>query len=155
DQVRPERGTLLGPCRLIPVEYPRVRTRLIDIDAATAASPGPLLTELLAEPADQVVGLRDGRRWVPGYDVLDASCLTGTPAAQVRGGGTYLVTGGLGGIGLAMAERLAEHYQARLVLMGRTPVPPPERWGQVLASENLAGEVRRRIEGLMRLQSAG
>jgi NAD(P)-dependent dehydrogenase (short-subunit alcohol dehydrogenase family) len=166
DQVRPEHGTLLGPCRLIPVEYPRVRTRLIDIDAATAASPQPLLTELLAEPADQVVALRGGWRWVPGYDVLDASCLPdattadanpggAAPAARIRPGGTYLVTGGLGGIGLAMAERLAEHYQARLVLMGRTPVPPQERWGQVLESENLADEVRRRLQGLLRLQSAG
>ncbi|MFG1957644.1 SDR family NAD(P)-dependent oxidoreductase [Nonomuraea sp. NPDC049028] len=154
DRVIPERGTLLGPTRLIPVEYPRVRTRLIDID--TASSPRDLLTELRAEPADQVVGLRSGRRWVPEYEVLDASCIDqDAPKAQVRRGGTYLVTGGLGGIGLAMAERLAEHYQARLVLMGRTPVPPKDQWGPILASERTADEVRRRIEGLRRLEAAG
>lgn len=157
DPVRPERATVLGPCRLIPVEYPGVRTRLIDIDIATATkSPLALLTELRAEPADQVVALRAGQRWVPGYEVLDASSAT-DPATtvRIRPGGSYLVTGGLGGIGLAMAERLAQDYQARLVLLGRTPVPPQDQWAQILASPATAAEVRRRIEGLQRLRQSG
>ena len=156
DPVHPERATVLGPCRLIPVEYPRVRTRLIDVDAATdAASLRALLTELRAEPADQVVALRGGRRWTPGYEVLDASVADAAPAVQIRRGGTYLVTGGLGGIGMAMAERLAGDYQARLVLLGRTPVPPRDQWGQILAAGNTAAEVRRRLDGLQRLEAAG
>jgi acyl transferase domain-containing protein len=156
DPVRPEQATLLGPCRLIPVEYPRVRTRLIDLDGATAAAPRALLAELRAEPTDQVVALRGGRRWVPGYEVLDTACLAGTaPAATIRRGGAYLVTGGLGGIGLAMAERLAADYQARLVLLGRTPVPPRDQWGKILAAPSTAAEVRRRLDGLQRLEALG
>ncbi|MEW9555778.1 SDR family NAD(P)-dependent oxidoreductase [Nonomuraea sp. NPDC050783] len=152
DRVRPVLGTLLGPTRLVPVEYPRVRTRLIDVDGGGEA----LLAELRAEPEDQVVGLRGGRRWIPDYEVLDASVIeAGTPAAEVRHGGVYLVTGGLGGIGLAMAERLAEQYQARLVLLGRTPVPPREEWGTILGSDSAVPEVRRRLEGLRRLEAAG
>ncbi|GAA3836620.1 hypothetical protein GCM10022226_68230 [Sphaerisporangium flaviroseum] len=154
DAVRPELGTLLGPCRLIPVEYPRVQTRLIDIDVAT--SPREVLTELRAEPADQVVGLRGGRRWVPGYEVLEETCIEqNPPVAQVKRGGTYLVTGGLGGIGLAMAERIAQDYQANLVLMGRTPVPPRDQWSQILAAQNTVEEVRRRLDGLQRLEASG
>ncbi|MEO6503295.1 MAG: SDR family NAD(P)-dependent oxidoreductase [Jatrophihabitantaceae bacterium] len=157
DQVLPERATVLGPCRLIPVEYPKVRTRLIDIDPATATdSPLALLAELRADPADQVVALRGGRRWVPGYEVLDAAS-PADPAAvvRIRRGGSYLVTGGLGGIGLAMAERLAEDFGARLVLLGRTPVPPQEQWPAILAAPNTAAEVRRRLEGLQRLRNSG
>lgn len=154
DRVRPGTGTLLGPTRLIPVEYPGVRTRLIDIDPATTAR--ALLAELRGEPVDQVVALRGGRRWVPGYDVLDAARLDEAPAvARIRPGGTYLVTGGLGGIGLAMAERLARSYRARLVLLGRTPVPPREQWSAILAADTTAPEVRRRIEGLTQVVAAG
>jgi NAD(P)-dependent dehydrogenase (short-subunit alcohol dehydrogenase family) len=154
DRVQPGLATVLGPCRLIPVEYPRVRTRLIDIDAGTPAQ--ALLAELRAEPSDQVVGLRGARRWVPGYEVLDAALLDDAPpVARIRRGGTYLVTGGLGGIGLAMAERLARDHQARLVLMGRTPVPAREEWGGILASPTTAAEVRRRLDGLLRLETAG
>jgi NAD(P)-dependent dehydrogenase (short-subunit alcohol dehydrogenase family) len=88
--------------------------------------------------------------------VLDAALIDqATPVAKVRQGGAYLVTGGLGGIGLAMAERLAADYGARLVLLGRTPVPPKEQWNQILSSERTAETVRRRIEGLRRLEAAG
>ncbi|MFE0152153.1 SDR family NAD(P)-dependent oxidoreductase [Nonomuraea sp. NPDC059007] len=153
DRMTPERGTLLGPARLIPVEYPRVKTRLIDIDEVSARE---VVSELLTEPTDQVVALRGGRRWIPDYESLDAAYIEAAPpAATVRKGGVYMVTGGLGGIGLAMAERLAEDYQARLVLLGRTPVPPQDQWNQILAADSTASEVRRRIEGLRRLQSAG
>ncbi|MCK2216207.1 SDR family NAD(P)-dependent oxidoreductase [Actinomadura sp. ATCC 31491] len=158
DRVRPALGTLLGPTRLIPVEYPKVRTRLIDVDRG-GGDPGSgdaLLAELRADPADQVVGLRGGQRWIPDYEVLDAAVIEARPpAAEVRRGGVYLVTGGLGGIGLAMAERLAGQYQARLVLLGRTPVPPREQWGAILASDSAVPEVRRRLEGLRRLEAAG
>lgn len=152
EAVHAERGTLLGPARLIPVEYPKVRTRLIDVDSGGAS----LLAELRAEPEDQVVALRGGHRWIPDYEAQDASVIEASdPAVTVRQGGVYLVTGGLGGIGLAMAERLAGQFRARLVLLGRTPVPPREQWDAILASPGTAGEVRRRLEGLRRLESAG
>ncbi|GAA2696465.1 type I polyketide synthase [Nonomuraea recticatena] len=154
DRVHAASGTLLGPTRLIPVEYPRTRTRLIDLGPGSATR--GLLAELRAEPADQVVALRAGRRWIPDYETLDAAVIEqAPPAARVRQGGVYLVTGGLGGIGLAMAERLAEQYRARLVLLGRTPVPAREEWASILAGGNAAGEVRRRLEGLRRLEAAG
>jgi acyl transferase domain-containing protein/NAD(P)-dependent dehydrogenase (short-subunit alcohol dehydrogenase family) len=156
DDVRPEQATVLGPCRLIPVEYPGVRTRLIDVPDFAAGRPAlrALAAELRSEPEDQVVALRGGRRWIPGYEIIEESCITDGPAtAAIRTGGTYLITGGLGGIGLAMAERLARDHRANLVLMGRTPVPPPEQWSQVLASDATAPEVRRRIEGLRHLAS--
>ncbi|WP_066370469.1 type I polyketide synthase [Herbidospora mongoliensis] len=157
DDIVPERNTLLGPTRLIPVEYPRVKTRLIDIDAGTGpAALRGLLAELRADPADQLVALREGRRWTPGYEVLDAANIDRTtPAVDVRHGGTYLVTGGLGGIGLGMAELLAGKYQANLVLMGRTAIPPRDQWNQILAAPGTADEVRRRIEGLRRLEAGG
>ncbi|MBC6447352.1 type I polyketide synthase [Actinokineospora xionganensis] len=154
DKVRAQTGTLIGPTRLIPVEYPSATTRLIDLDRTTSGA--ALLAELRAEPADQVVALRGGRRWIPGYEVLDASCVDETePVVGIRRGGTYLVTGGLGGIGLAMAERLAEQYQAKLVLLSRTPAPPRDQWAAIAAAANTAPEVRRRIDGLRGLEAHG
>lgn len=155
DPVRPERATLLGPCRVIPVEYPGVTARLLDIDRATATTRvRTVLAELCSAPADPVVALRGGRRWVPDFDVLDASHPSEGGVA-FRPGGAYLVTGGLGGIGLALAERLAEQYRARLVLLCRTPVPPREERDRILAAGGTAGEVRRRLEGLGRLEASG
>jgi len=152
DTVHPDRSTVIGPTRLIPVEYPRVRTRLIDIDPGSPAR--ALLAELSADLTDQVVAIRAGRRWVPGYEILEVPEQL-PPAVDIRRGGSYLVTGGLGGIGLAMAERLARDYQAKLVLLGRTPVPPRDAWSRILAADTTTPEVRRRLDGLQRLELAG
>ena len=43
-------------------------------------------------------------------------------------GGTYLITGGLKGVGLALAEQLARTLRANLLLVGRTPLPPRDEW---------------------------
>jgi NAD(P)-dependent dehydrogenase (short-subunit alcohol dehydrogenase family) len=161
DPLRAELATLFGPLRLIPVEYPGVRTRLIDIGIGAGPRTGEhVLAELTSEPSDQVVALRGGKRWIPGYEVLDPEVLDlesqpGPGRVRIRRGGSYLITGGLGGIGLAMAERLVLHYQARLVLMGRTPVPPREQWAAILAAPGTTAEVRRRIDGLQRLATLG
>ncbi|HKO58101.1 MAG TPA: SDR family NAD(P)-dependent oxidoreductase [Thermoanaerobaculia bacterium] len=51
-----------------------------------------------------------------------------TPARAplpLRRNGVYLITGGMGGLGLVFAEHLAKSYQARLVLVGRS-APKPE-----------------------------
>ncbi len=166
DPLRAELATLFGPLRLIPVEYPGVRARLIDIGiGAGSRTAEHVLAELTGEPSDQVVALRGGKRWIPGYetldpeiadpDVLDPASQAGPGRVRIRRGGSYLITGGLGGIGLAMAERLVLDYQARLVLMGRTPVPPREQWAAILAAPGTAAEVRRRIDGLQRLATLG
>ena len=158
DAIQAERATVLGPCRMLPVECPGVTARLIDIPVSGRPPVRQVLRELQAAPGDQVVALRDGRRWVAGYDVLDDSSADTSmtnEAAPVRRGGVYLITGGLGGIGLALAERLAEHYDARLVLFGRTPVPPRDQWDAVLADDGAAGEVRRRLQSLLRLERMG
>jgi NAD(P)-dependent dehydrogenase (short-subunit alcohol dehydrogenase family) len=154
--VVPARATLLGACRLIPVEYPKAAVRLVDLEhgAVTDADLAALRAELSAEPADRLVGLRSGRRWVPGYDVLHMT-ENSPDAGPIRRGGTYLVTGGLGGVGLALAQRLAEQFKARLVLFGRTPVPPREQWDAIRNRDTTPEEVRRRLTGLCDLEASG
>jgi NAD(P)-dependent dehydrogenase (short-subunit alcohol dehydrogenase family)/aryl carrier-like protein len=75
--------------------------------------------------------------------------------ARLRPGGVYLLTGGLGGIGLAMAGYLARTVQARLVLVGRTGLPPREEWLQILASQGEDEGVGRRIRRVLELEAQG
>jgi NAD(P)-dependent dehydrogenase (short-subunit alcohol dehydrogenase family)/acyl carrier protein len=49
------------------------------------------------------------------------------PPSRLREKGVYLITGGLGGIGLAIAEHLAKCVSARLVLVARTPLDPTSK----------------------------
>jgi acyl transferase domain-containing protein len=152
------RATARGPCTILPVEYPGSAVRVIDLvdDAATPAA--DVLAELRTEPGNQTVALRSGRRWTPDFERLELAAAgqpVPEPVPPLRTGGVYLITGGLGGIGMALAERLGEAYQARLVLFGRTPVPPRGQWEAILADPAATDEVRRRIEGLVGLEAKG
>ena len=74
----------------------------------------------LAEARQAVEFMRDGRH-------IGKIVFTNSPLARgrLREDRTYLVTGGLGGIGCAVAAWLAEHGAGTIVLNGRRP-PDPE-----------------------------
>jgi acyl transferase domain-containing protein/acyl carrier protein len=158
ERLCPELATLHGPIRVIPLEYPEVDARLIDLDPDERSDPEATARLIAAELADgtldPVVALRRGRRWLPDYERLPADLAARGPG-PLRENGVYLVTGGLGGIGLAMAERLARDYHARLVLFGRTGVPAREQWDAVLADPATTDEVRRRLTGLRQIEELG
>src|SRR5690606_8508638 len=42
---------------------------------------------------------------------------------KLKKGATYLITGGLGGIGLTIAAYLSQQYQARIILVSRKNLP--------------------------------
>ncbi|MCA9937542.1 MAG: SDR family NAD(P)-dependent oxidoreductase, partial [Anaerolineales bacterium] len=123
---RPGQAVLLGPCRVISQEYPSVTCRAIDLDAREW---GLLPRELaVAEPG--VVAFRGQARWVPTYEsvTLPASAM---PASLLKPDGIYLITGGLGGVGLQVAAYLAQTGRARIVLLTRSEFPPPETWPEI------------------------
>ncbi|MFD7660273.1 SDR family NAD(P)-dependent oxidoreductase [Actinosynnema sp. NPDC059797] len=149
----PEQAAVVGPCRVVPLESPTTACRLIDVVLPDDRTPpAGLLAELAAEPEDRAVALRAGRRWVPAYEPVPAPP---APPSPVRDGGVYVVTGGLGGIGLAMAERLARAARARVVLLGRTGLPRRADWPALLADDQLDADVRRRVEGVRRIEATG
>ena len=167
DVSNPHGATLTGPCLVIPLEYPKVAARLVDLPAGQPAPAEPLaglVAELVAElrrpPTDRTVALRHGRRWVPGYETMAAPSphgpdgrdgldgragrdgLNGSDGAgggALRDGGVYLITGGLGGIALGLAEHLARDCRAKLVLLGRRGLPARETWAGILARGPGAG----------------
>lgn len=158
EPIVPARATAHGPCTILPVEYPGAAIRVIDLRDDSPPPVAEIIAELRTDPGNQLVALRGGRRWSPDFEVLELAA-EGEPMPEpqtpFRHGGVYLITGGLGGIGLALAERIGETYQARLVLFGRTPVPPREQWDDILADSTASEEVRRRIQGLRVLESKG
>ncbi|MFI6099282.1 SDR family NAD(P)-dependent oxidoreductase [Lentzea sp. NPDC051213] len=61
----------------------------------------------------------------PGRTVAEPIELSSVEGPAFRQGGVYLITGGMGGIGLALAHRLVERFGAKVVLCGRTPRESP------------------------------
>ncbi|WP_406492314.1 SDR family oxidoreductase [Streptomyces sp. NBC_00846] len=153
-EVRPAAATLVGPSLVVPLEYPGISTRLIDaLPGVQAAS---VAAELRRPRADLMVALRGARRWVPRYESLHPADPEAVAEDLLREEGVYLITGGLGGIGLAMAERLARSCRARLVLMGRRGLPPRERWEAIASgAEQAEDAVRERVRQVLGLLALG
>jgi len=153
DRVIPEKALLLGACRVIPLEYPYISCQSIDIVPDTSETMIASLVAACAQPSkDQEVAYRGRHRWVPSYEPLR---LPNPEAPPVRPGGVYLITGGLGGLGLALAEYLAATAEAKLVLVQRRPFPAPASWTAWLDSHDAAEETSQIISRLQALESYG
>ncbi|WP_167784702.1 type I polyketide synthase [Ramlibacter rhizophilus] len=131
--VAPAQALALGPCRVIPRELPQVRARLVDLDpgASPEDSAPQLLAEAAATDAGDLAAWRAGKRWQPRTVRLPAP--QAGVAQRLRDGGVYLITGGLGGIGLELADFLARRHKGRLALVGRRGFAPRAQWPALAA----------------------
>ncbi|MBK9945444.1 MAG: AMP-binding protein [Kouleothrix sp.] len=131
DPLACERATALGLLKSIPHELPWLSCRHLDLPLATpAASARLVLSELGAADTEHEIAYRQGRRLVARLE--PAAPGPQPAAAPFKRGGMYLLSGGLGGIGSLIAAYLCERYDARLLLLGRTPLPTPAGDGEPL-----------------------
>ena len=156
---RPARAAVAGPCRVLPTELAGASCREVDVAVPRSAGQlGRLARRLLAEvtrPAAgaEVVALREDGRWVRAFERSPLPPAPDGPEAGFRERGVYLVTGGLGGIGLALAGELARRYRARLALVARSRLPERERWAEL--AEHGDDRTARRVRSILALEEAG
>ena len=160
----PEKATLLGPIKVMPRELPSVTCSSVDVQLVHAkdsmsrllARPARLLkalrhlddgldaviddieAELSSEPNNAIVALRGGRRL---QQVFEHVVAEPRRAAKIKPRGAYLITGGLGDLGLVAARKLASSAEdVRLVLVGRS-APSAAQSAEVAALEQLGATV--------------
>ncbi len=109
---------ILGLARVIAMEHPEFRCARVDIDPSWPEEHiEPLLAELLADDAEDEVALRGEARLVARVERVEPPAREAPFTA--REDGVYLITGGLGGLGLRVAAWLVERGATRLLLLGR------------------------------------
>ncbi len=159
---RPEKATLLGLCKVIPLELQQVTCRSIDVTLPARGESmgrlGRLLTrELLSETAEPTVAYCRGRRWAQTFETVPAEAVNGNDvqSIRIREGGVYLITGGLGKIGLQLAGYLAETPGVKLVLVGRSGLPAREGLETRLMSGPEQEETAQRLRAVRRIEALG
>ncbi len=156
----PEKALVLGPCRVIPREYENIKCRSVDFMLYEDASPferellEQLLYEACCDSEDTTIAYRGERRWIQSFDRMELQN-TQKPVLQIRNNGTYLITGGLGGIGLVLAEYLAEREKVNLVLVGRSSFPEMGKWDEWLKDKGEADKISIKIRALKRITEFG
>ncbi|HET8842172.1 MAG TPA: beta-ketoacyl synthase N-terminal-like domain-containing protein, partial [Ktedonobacteraceae bacterium] len=149
EEICPEKALLLGPGKVLPKEYPALSCCSIDITLADPGSPQEstllkkLAVDIFRSTDKDVIAYRGTQRWEQEFENVRLPEHINGNQAPLRKGGVYLITGGLGGIGLAIAEHLARTVQARLVLVGRTPLPARKQWSRTIAARSTTATLAR------------
>jgi acyl transferase domain-containing protein/thioesterase domain-containing protein len=168
DVVQAAKATAPGALRVICREFKGITGRTVDVEFTptatgwllkrtsqpTAQLGELLLSELCAPATEGTVAYRAGERHEQVFEAVPLPEPSGGPAA-LREQGVYLITGGLGGLGLTLAEHLAAKYRAKLVLVGRTALPPRAQWGDWLASHTDLDPTSRRLRRIQAMEARG
>lgn len=162
-RLKPNKVPVLGALKVAGQERPGLITQALDLDSQV---PGQIARDILAnlaEPQDAaqdatqrapLAAYRRGRRLVETQVPLALPATTDTGAGVIRANGTYVITGGLGGVGLALAKALTSAAPVRLALLGRSPLDETLTTQQLKAL-NTNNPNRRKIEALRALRKAG
>ncbi|MGI2902881.1 SDR family oxidoreductase [Tolypothrix sp. VBCCA 56010] len=156
----PEKATVLGPCKVIGQEYPNIACRNIDIVIPKSGTGQQeklieqLIAEFTAQPTDLVIAYRGHHRWVQTFEAVHLEkAIPGK--TRLRQKGVYLITGGLGGIGLILAEYLAQTVQPKLILISRSGLPEKDEWEKWLATHDDQDSVSIKIKKVQALEELG
>jgi acyl transferase domain-containing protein len=113
DVTDPDAAAVWGLARTVRYEHPELRCTLIDLDPREDDRP-PQAWELGEE---NEVACRDGRWFAARLTPRDP---VGSTTPRLRADGWYLVTGGLGGLGVLTARQLVRHGARHVALLGRS-----------------------------------
>ncbi|MEO0966942.1 MAG: type I polyketide synthase [Cyanobacteria bacterium J06639_18] len=160
ENLHPEKATILGAVKVIPTEYTNITCSSIDLSTLPDKSweDKQTVTQLLAElpvsTSQQISAYRDNQLWVQTFEPASLnSSVENTP--RLKEEGVYLITGGLGGIGLVLAEYLAKTAKGKLLLTGRSAFPSKENWQDWLATHDESDPVSCKIQKLLELEALG
>jgi acyl carrier protein len=137
DVTAPDQAAAWGLGRTFALEHPARWGGLLDLDPAGNAedAAAALIEALAAGNAEDQMAWRDGVRLV-------ARLASVPPAAaatiSLKADRSYLVTGGLGALGIEIARRLVDRGARHLVLAGRTKLPPRHDWAAHAANARVA-----------------
>ncbi len=148
ERAQPQWSFLLSSCLVTTQELPGIRCRQLDLDSCDDRMAEAILEECLFPDREPCIAWRRGRRWVRDYARVP---LMEAPP-MLREGGVYLITGGLGRVGLLFAEHLVRKVKAKVVLIGRGAVPPRHEWEESSAT---GSEPTDRVTRLLELEALG
>lgn len=117
DLTEQEKSLIIGPVRTIPNEFENVTCQLIDLSSSLDYVE---LTCLAQSSHSRILAERHGKIFKQYLEPLEVS---GTQATPFKSEATYLITGGLGGIGAHISHHLLALFPGiSLVIVGRTPI---------------------------------
>lgn len=161
DGVIPEVAAILGLCRVVHQENAFLRCHLVDVGSIGSLSEPQCerLSEMVVAELERgtmasPVVFRNGSRWVQEYQRLSVDGCK-TSSGCLKNGGVYLLVGGLGRVGLFLAERMAAAAQIKLILTCKSHLPAQHDWEPWICSRGETDPISAKIARVMQLRGGG
>lgn len=152
DHLSYEKSPVLGLIKSLAAEIPWLNSRHLDLAIAPhTINTNYLLQELQILSREKEIAYRGNQRFIAGLEKVNLSPQN-PQLSPFKTGGIYLITGGLGGIGVQVAQYLLKNYQARLVLLGQTALPDKKLWHHHLKPDDCYAS---KIQTLQHLEKLG
>jgi acyl transferase domain-containing protein/acyl carrier protein len=133
EDIVPENAAMLGLMKVIGREHPDLVCRCVDIgDEQDTAC---IIKEMKGRSTAAVSAYRQGKRYVEYLDHIDLREMK-RAEISIRDTGAYIITGGMGGIGIETAKWLTRKGRVKLVLIGRSRFPERCTWDSILSGED-------------------
>ncbi|WP_026884685.1 type I polyketide synthase [Clostridium akagii] len=115
--IKPHNASFFGIGKVIGEEYSKISVRCIDIDSSIEID--DLMKEIIYKSREGVVGYRNGSRYIQQLKKVDLQKLK-DEKVNIRKNGVYIITGGMGGIGIEIAKYISSREQVNLIIIGRS-----------------------------------
>jgi len=157
EEMLPEKAPLGGAAIVLGQEQGQIACRVVDLGAGSAADLAEILLleaadSALAKSRDVFTAWRGRKRHLLTYERTPIAPASESP---LRERGVYAITGGLGAVARLVALDLARRAKARLVLIGRSQLPPREEWQSWLAAHGDTERTSRKLLQVLELEAAG
>mgnify|MGYP000707354264 FL=1 len=155
DVIHPGKSCLSALPAVISQAFPHINCQCVDLEIENSHYLSKQVHNLTEEifncSEDKTICFRGSHRWYQSIVPLEEeSC-----ASLLQNKGVYAVSGGLGGIGLALAEYLAEQTQAKIILIARSGFPRESDWNRWLEVHGSDNDVSEKILKLRNIQKKG
>ena len=138
DPIALTQSPLWGFGRVAALEHPELWGGLVDLPRHYNPNLAAMwlyqeFTQVSGSAPEDQIAWREEQRYVA--RLVEKQPSTNSMPLNLADPGTYLITGGLGGIGLQLAQWLAKQGVRHLALIGRTALPPREQWSSLLPND--------------------
>ncbi len=158
EDISPSNATIIGLQKAMKLECPEISCFQIDLDSAELNNRFAIKSlikdiagELLLTERTDDIALRNHRRWQHNFEYAYQDDYASSSARKIREGGVYVITGGLGKVGLNIAEFIARVPNTKIALLNRSAFPATGDWGNWCSEHDEKDKTSRKIKKLERI----
>ncbi|WP_438431722.1 SDR family NAD(P)-dependent oxidoreductase [Gorillibacterium sp. sgz500922] len=149
----PHGAPLFGLGKAVRLEQSNLKCRCIDMDEPTDVE--QLFQEIIADPGIYQSAYRENERYLEEFGDFPVQQAE-EERIELHEEGVYVITGGLGGMGIEVSKYLASRKRVNLALLSRSAMPPREEWDRIVRDNSrMNAKLIQRIQSVQEIERLG